>query len=187
MTGAAIEAAVNAAITYTAAFIYLKAISVLAFRKAENMSDEDLKNAIDLYMKNNKDEVKAVFSDAKNTFKKDKSIVNNQEAAKELEKEMRAEQEATNKETQSEDEDIANDIKSDIKNDIKNLSGTGAASASEKVITCASCGAELPENAKFCFNCGYKLKQILKCSVCGEELQANAKFCFNCGTKVEKM
>lgn len=96
VTGAAIEAAIDAAITYTAAFIYLKAISVLAFRKAENISDDDLKNEIDLYMKNNKDEVKKVFSDAKNTFKKDKSIINNKEATQELEK-MRAEQEATEK------------------------------------------------------------------------------------------
>ncbi|MBO4631520.1 MAG: SPFH domain-containing protein [Lentisphaeria bacterium] len=79
---------------------------------------------------------------------------------------------------------------------------------------CAKCGAQLPENAKFCLNCGEKVPQkaaevpvicpkcnaqlppgakfclecgsplILKCPNCGKELQCGAKFCLECGTKI---
>lgn len=176
VTGATIEAAVNAAITYTAAFIYLKAISVLAFRNAETMSDDDLKNEIDLYMKNNKDEVKAVFSDARNTFKKDKSIVNNKNAAKALEEEMKAEQKAMK---QSAPSDSVN-IEQDIQTAIKGVNPTG-----EKKITCPECGNELSAKAKFCDQCGYRIPAEKVCPSCGEKLKENAKFCLNCGTKVE--
>lgn len=79
---------------------------------------------------------------------------------------------------------------------------------------CAKCGSQLPENAKFCLNCGEKVPSkaasasvacpkcgaqlppgakfclecgsplLLKCPNCGKELQAGAKFCLECGTKI---
>lgn len=77
---------------------------------------------------------------------------------------------------------------------------------------CPKCGAELPENAKFCLSCGEKVpanentvvcpncgKTVQKgkfclecgfkfplsaCPKCGAELPANAKFCPECGEKV---
>lgn len=79
---------------------------------------------------------------------------------------------------------------------------------------CVKCGVPLPENAKFCLNCGEKVQPkeadaqvicpkcgaqlpsgakfclecgtplLLKCSNCGKELQPSAKFCLECGTKI---
>ncbi len=90
--------------------------------------------------------------------------------------------------------------------------GAPSADISKK---CAACGAKLPENAKFCLECGEKVaitapagtvvcpecgKAVLKgrfcpecghkfavaCANCGAELAAGAKFCLECGTKVEQ-
>ncbi|MGN0317950.1 MAG: SPFH domain-containing protein [Lachnospira sp.] len=78
---------------------------------------------------------------------------------------------------------------------------------------CVKCGADLPENAKFCFECGEKVvlpvskemvvcpecgstvakgrfclqcgyKFVTVCSKCGNELPAGAKFCLECGEKL---
>ncbi len=81
-------------------------------------------------------------------------------------------------------------------------------------VSCAKCGTPLPQNAKFCLNCGEKVSAqpaassivcpkcgaqlpsgakfciecgaslIQKCPNCGKELQAGAKFCLECGTKI---
>ena len=79
-------------------------------------------------------------------------------------------------------------------------------------IKCAKCGAELPENAKFCLSCGEKVVSIKegqvicpacgkatpegkfcmecgaslvnKCPNCGKEVPLNGKFCLECGTKL---
>jgi len=51
------------------------------------------------------------------------------------------------------------------------------------MIKCQNCGAEMPDNAKFCGKCGTAYipnKNI--CKTCGAELLANAKFCGKCGT-----
>ena len=77
---------------------------------------------------------------------------------------------------------------------------------------CPNCGARLPENAKFCFECGAKIEllkademkcpgcgKIVKkgkfcllcgkkltpiCPKCGAEVSVGAKFCFSCGQKL---
>ncbi len=79
--------------------------------------------------------------------------------------------------------------------------------------TCAKCGAALPQNARFCLECGTKVENlaenemicpicnkktpkgkfcmecgaplVAKCSNCGAEIPNNAKFCLECGTKRE--
>ncbi|MCR4585534.1 MAG: SPFH domain-containing protein [Lachnospiraceae bacterium] len=79
-------------------------------------------------------------------------------------------------------------------------------------IKCAKCGADLPENAKFCLSCGEKVVHIQpgqlicpacgkatpegkfcmecgaplvnKCPNCGSEVPAGGKFCLECGTKI---
>ena len=81
-----------------------------------------------------------------------------------------------------------------------------------KKILCPNCQNELPENAKFCLECGTKIELlnenevicpscgkktakgkfcmecgsplVAKCSKCGAELPTGAKFCFECGEKV---
>jgi membrane protease subunit (stomatin/prohibitin family) len=75
---------------------------------------------------------------------------------------------------------------------------------------CASCGASLPANAKFCLECGEKVvsndsvvcpecgntvakgkfcpecghKFITACPKCGAGITAGAKFCLECGEKL---
>lgn len=79
-------------------------------------------------------------------------------------------------------------------------------------ITCPNCGCEVPENSKFCLECGTKIEVlgegeiicpvckkktakgkfcmecgaslVLKCAKCGAELPSGAKFCLECGEKM---
>src|SRR5689334_22974056 len=47
---------------------------------------------------------------------------------------------------------------------------------------CPNCGANFPELAKFCSQCGFALTQ--RCSACGGVNAPTAKFCSDCGTKL---
>lgn len=50
--------------------------------------------------------------------------------------------------------------------------------------TCQECETPLAENAKFCPECGAKLKKAGNCKKCGAKLTDKAKFCYECGAKV---
>jgi membrane protease subunit (stomatin/prohibitin family) len=52
------------------------------------------------------------------------------------------------------------------------------------VASCPNCGAPQATNAKFCPECGTKIKASETCSKCGAKLTAGAKFCPECGEKV---
>lgn len=59
--------------------------------------------------------------------------------------------------------------------------------ASAKQQVCAKCGAPLPENAKFCFECGEKVVPpipvgMVVCPECGQTVP-KGKFCLECGHK----
>ncbi len=49
--------------------------------------------------------------------------------------------------------------------------------------SCPKCEAPLATNAKFCPECGEKLKAAEECAGCGAKLTPNAKFCPECGQK----
>lgn len=49
--------------------------------------------------------------------------------------------------------------------------------------SCPNCGAALASNAKFCPECGAKLKDASICVHCGAKLTPGAKFCSECGEK----
>jgi membrane protease subunit (stomatin/prohibitin family) len=51
------------------------------------------------------------------------------------------------------------------------------------VASCPNCGAPQATNAKFCPECGTKIKTSEQCSKCGAKLTAGAKFCPECGAK----
>lgn len=56
---------------------------------------------------------------------------------------------------------------------------------------CEKCGAPLPENAKFCFECGEKVKPpipegMMLCPECGSVV-SKGKFCIECGHKLIKI
>lgn len=49
---------------------------------------------------------------------------------------------------------------------------------------CQACQSDLPENARFCPQCGEKVfEETLTCPDCGAENGINTKFCFHCGIK----
>jgi len=52
------------------------------------------------------------------------------------------------------------------------------------VASCPECEHPLESNAKFCPNCGAKLKAAAHCTECGAKLSPTAKFCGECGAKV---
>ncbi len=49
--------------------------------------------------------------------------------------------------------------------------------------TCPQCEAPLANNAKFCPECGAKIKQTTFCSQCGAKMAPGTKFCPECGAK----
>jgi membrane protease subunit (stomatin/prohibitin family) len=49
--------------------------------------------------------------------------------------------------------------------------------------SCPNCEAPLATNAKFCPECGTKLKGAAHCTECGATLTPGAKFCPECGTR----
>jgi len=50
---------------------------------------------------------------------------------------------------------------------------------------CKNCGAELKENAKFCFQCGAKVDSNV-CPKCNTPIKIAAKFCSYCGAKIQE-
>lgn len=84
--------------------------------------------------------------------------------------------------------------------------------ADTAIVKCPGCGADLPENSKFCLQCGEKIeivpegmvicpecgktvakgkfclecghKFVTACPKCGVDLPENAKFCLECGEKI---
>lgn len=53
-------------------------------------------------------------------------------------------------------------------------------------LICINCGTELPLCANYCMECGIKVEPVKYCSLCGSELPSGAYFCIECGTKVEE-
>lgn len=62
------------------------------------------------------------------------------------------------------------------------------------VVTCPSCGGQIPDGAAFCPNCGTKAPEpeapivpeepAAFCPNCGAQLEGETAFCPNCGTKI---
>jgi len=70
--------------------------------------------------------------------------------------------------------------------DMKNANNQNANSTQDKeTIVCQSCKAILPQDAKFCFECGAKVvkKGMVICPNCNKMVN-EAKFCSECGTKL---
>ncbi|HHY30970.1 MAG TPA: zinc ribbon domain-containing protein, partial [Syntrophaceticus sp.] len=50
--------------------------------------------------------------------------------------------------------------------------------------SCPNCEAPLASNAKFCPECGEKLKYQENCPECGTKIAPGSKFCLECGHKL---
>ena len=55
-----------------------------------------------------------------------------------------------------------------------------------EVLSCTTCGMNIPKDAKFCSFCGSKVPVSSKsfCSTCGAEVSSDAVFCHKCGNKL---
>lgn len=56
----------------------------------------------------------------------------------------------------------------------------------EEAETCKNCGNKLPENAKFCPECGFgdpEIKETKYCTNCASKIDAKAEICPNCGVR----
>lgn len=54
------------------------------------------------------------------------------------------------------------------------------------MIVCSNCGAQCPDNAKFCSECGSKLYIKPVCPQCGNtDIHEGMKFCPECGCKLQ--
>lgn len=53
-----------------------------------------------------------------------------------------------------------------------------------QTVKCPNCNNTVPQNSKFCNNCGTKLVQNNFCPNCGTKNELNSKFCNNCGQKL---
>ena len=51
-------------------------------------------------------------------------------------------------------------------------------------VTCPACGADTPEESRFCYKCGHQMISVNRCGNCGAELPADAVFCLKCGHKL---
>lgn len=60
--------------------------------------------------------------------------------------------------------------------------GTKIEALAENEMICPACGKKTPKG-KFCMECGHPL--IRKCPSCGADIPDGAKFCLECGTKIE--
>ena len=55
---------------------------------------------------------------------------------------------------------------------------------------CPNCRSDIPDDAKFCTACGWKLTPSVPssgaqfCQACGSSLEPNTRFCTKCGTPV---
>lgn len=68
----------------------------------------------------------------------------------------------------------------------ENASAEGNVGNTGETIICQNCGAVLPKEAKFCFNCGTKIEIGRICPNCGTVNPTTAKFCMNCGGPLEE-
>ena len=50
---------------------------------------------------------------------------------------------------------------------------------------CVKCGAQLPDETKFCTECGASQPVVHKCPKCGKVVDEDAVFCTECGTKIK--
>ncbi|MBR2041268.1 MAG: zinc ribbon domain-containing protein, partial [Oscillospiraceae bacterium] len=46
---------------------------------------------------------------------------------------------------------------------------------------CPSCHALTPQASSTCLSCGFEIEKYVVCPECGAEVSENAKFCYECG------
>ena len=67
--GAAIESGIAYAITIVSAYVYIKAITLMARKRIDFNNEEKLQHEVDEILRNDKEEIKAMLKEAKNSYK----------------------------------------------------------------------------------------------------------------------
>ncbi len=67
---------------------------------------------------------------------------------------------------------------------MKEMNASKSGDVKSEKITCPKCKAQVKANAKFCPECGNKLKEVY-CKACGAKAAPGAKFCSECGEKLK--
>ena len=70
--GAAIESGIAYAITIVSAYVYIKAITLMARKRIDFNNEEKLQHEVDEILRNDKEEIKAMLKEAKNSYKPQK-------------------------------------------------------------------------------------------------------------------
>jgi membrane protease subunit (stomatin/prohibitin family) len=63
---------------------------------------------------------------------------------------------------------------------------TAPQTADPQTTTCPDCQNAIPQNAKFCPQCGHQQLVFSQCAKCGKNLTPSAKFCSRCGQPAEE-
>ena len=73
-------------------------------------------------------------------------------------------------------------------NSVEKFGEENESSATESsTINCIGCGSEIPQNSKFCGECGTKVISEIICNNCNISYSAGTKFCSECGQNLFEM
>lgn len=172
--GSVVSATIEAGATYAVAYVYVNMMRKFCDENLDiaNMTDEEFAAAVNRYSEENKDAYKKAFKEGKKFYKNNKDSMSKEEVER-----MKAE------------------VMAGAKQEADGQKGKKAkpkAARAEKTspaakLVCPNCGTALPEEAKFCAECGTPVAKPhpTHCPNCGVKLPDGAKFCVECGTKID--
>ncbi len=172
--GSIVSAAIEGGMTYAMAVFYVNMLKAFSTGDLENMTDEEFEKVVGDYADAHKGDIKAAFEEGKKFYKENKNSVSKDEIDNLKNSVMNEMEKEKHGDLYTEDMETPDSVMT--VDDISNIETTN--------LICASCGAQVPHEAKFCLNCGNKIETKRYCIECGCELPLEARFCLECGKKI---